>query len=318
MPRARFRGSDRVRGPTHSPYAKRMSRTPVFGREVRSILTRTGGFLQGFTHTLQPYVGCEFSCSYCYVREMPVQKLNPYGLPWSGWISPKQNAPRLLERVAQRGRLETARIFCSSSTDPYTPLERSLELTRACLEVMVAYPPEVLVLQTRSPLVLRDRDLIAQIPSAVASITIPTDDEKLRRSFEPNSPSIQKRIDALSALRAAGIRTQAAVSPLLPCDPKRLAERLEAVADRVVLDDFFRGDGAGGRRSQAAIAQLRDLGFPEWARPGYADAAVEIFRARFGPDRVGISAAGFNDTAWLRTAETRVADSALRDGRSLS
>ncbi|NRA01757.1 MAG: radical SAM protein [Myxococcales bacterium] len=291
-----------------------MSRTRVFPREARSILTRTGGFLHGFTHTLQPYVGCEFSCSYCYVREMPVQKLNPYRLPWSDWISPKRNAVELLERAAERGKLDRARIFCSSSTDPYTPLERSLELTRGCLAVMGSHPPEALVLQTRSPLVTRDRELIARIPSVVVSVTIPTDDESVRRHFEPNSPSLAKRIETLAILRAAGIRTQAAVSPLLPCDPERLAEQLDAVADRVVIDDFFRGDGAGGRRSRAAIRQLRELGFERWSRPGYADAAVEIFRSRLGPGRVGISEQGFNDTGWLRQGPVRAEDASVREG----
>ncbi len=284
---------------TDPPYASAMSQIRIFPRDARSILTRTGGFLYGFTHTLQPYVGCEFSCRYCYVREMPVQKLNPYGLAWSEWISPKRNAVSLLERGARRGKLEDARIFCSSSTDPYTPLERKLELTRGCLAVMCSHPPDVLVLQTRSPLVTRDRDLLARLPRVVVSVTVPTDDERVRRHLEPNSPSLARRIETLASLRAAGIRTQAAVSPLLPCEPEQLAAKLEPVADRVVIDDFFRGDGAGGSRSRAAIAQLRQLGFERWSRPGYADSAIEIFRTVFGPNRVGISAEGFNDLGWL-------------------
>ena len=125
-------------------------------RRARSILTRTGGYLSGFTHSLQPYTGCEFSCLYCYVREMAVQRTNPWGLPWSAWIAPKTNAPELLARAAARGVLEEARIFCSSSTDPYTPLERRLGLTRGCLEVLRRHPPRALVVQTRSLLVLRD------------------------------------------------------------------------------------------------------------------------------------------------------------------
>ncbi len=266
---------------------------------MRQILTRTGGFLSGFTHSLQPYTGCEFSCVYCYVREMAVQKANPYGLPWSRWIAPKTNAPQLLRRVARRGRLGEARIFCSSSTDPYTPQERRLRLTRGCLEVMVEHPPAALVLQTRSPLVLRDAVLLARLPRVVASVTVTTDDEAVRRLLEPNSPSIERRIDTLRRLRAAGVRTQAAVAPLLPGDPTQLARRLADAVDRVVVDDFFRGDGAGGRRSGAALALLRQRGFGAWAEPGYAAEAAARFRRELGTERVVESEAGFNDLAWL-------------------
>jgi DNA repair photolyase len=172
-------------------------------------------------------------------------------------------------------------------------LERRLALTRGCLAVMAERPPAFLVLQTRSPLVVRDADLLARIAGALASVTVATDDEGVRRLLEPNAPGTGLRIEALARLRAAGVRTQAAVSPLLPCDPERLARRLEPVADRVVVDDFFRGDGAGGRRSRAALERLRAAGFGAWAEPGYADAAIEAFRRVFGAERVGVSAEGF-------------------------
>lgn len=276
-----------------------MSRRAVFPREARSILTRTGGYLSAYTHTLQPYGGCEFSCCYCYVREMAVQRTNPYGLPWSRWIAPKTNAVELLAGDARRGRLDAARIFCSSSTDPYTPLERTLRLTRGCLEVMSARPPAALVVQTRSPLVARDLDLLAGIPRCAVNVTVCTDDERVRRLLEPNAPGLGPRLDALRRLRAAGIRTQATVSPLLPGDPVRLAGLLDPLCDRVIVDDFFAGDGAGGRRSAAAVERLRELGYAEWARPGYARDAIAVMRRILGTERVLYSRAGFNALDWL-------------------
>jgi DNA repair photolyase len=278
-----------------------VSRAVILPREARSILTPTGGYLAGFSHSLQPYAGCEFACVYCYVREMAVQRASPHGLPWSRWIAPKLNAPLLLAEVARRGKLAAARIFCSSATDPYTPLERRLELTRGCLEVMAETPPAALVLQTRSPLVVRDVDLLARIPTVVASMSITTDDEAVRRAFEPNAPSIGLRLRALARLRQAGVRTQATLSPLLPCDPDHLAELLDPVIDRVVVDDFFEGDGAGGRRSVAALALLRARGFEAWAEPGYARDALARLRSRLGAERVLWSQAGFGDLAWLAT-----------------
>ena len=165
-----------------------MARAGVFPRTVRQALTRTGGYLGGYTHSLQPYVGCEFSCRYCYVREMTVQRANPYRLPWSEWISPKTDIVERLRASGMRGTLAAARIFMSSSTDPYTPLERKLRLTRGLLEVMRDFPPEALVVQTRSPLVLRDVDLLSALPRVGVSITVTTDDERVRRAFEPDAP----------------------------------------------------------------------------------------------------------------------------------
>jgi DNA repair photolyase len=271
----------------------------VFPRAARSILTRTGGYLAGFTHTLQPYSGCQFSCRYCYVREMAVQRANPYRLAWARWIAPKTNAPGLLARAAERGALARARIFCSSATDPYVPLEAQLRLTRGCLEVMAAHPPAALVVQTRSPLVVRDAALLARIPRAGVSLTVSTADEAVRRRFEPDSPKVARRIATLAALRAAGIPVQAAIAPLLPGDPVRLAELLDPVVDRVVVDDFFRGDGAGGRRSGSALKALREQGLGAWAEPGYAAEATAALRRVLGPGRVVESQAGFNDTSWL-------------------
>ncbi len=276
-----------------------MSRARIFVREARSILTPTGGYLSGFSHTLQAYSGCEFSCRYCYVREMMPQRTSPERLPWSAWIAPKKNAPELLARVAERGGLDDARIFCSSVSDPYTPLERHMGLTRGCLEVMARRPPLALVVQTRSPFVARDADLLARIPRLVVSMTVATDDEAVRRALEPNAPSTALRLGALQRLQQAGVRTQAALAPLLPCDPERLARLLDPWVQRVVVDDFFRGDGAGGRRSRVALEQLRVLGHGDWAEPGYADAAVETLRRVLGAERVLVSQSGFNELDWV-------------------
>jgi len=277
-----------------------MARARIFPREPRQILTRTGGYLGAFTHTLQPYVGCQHSCVYCYVREMAVQRANPYRLRWSDWISPKTNAPELLARAARRPGFAEARIFCSSSTDPYTPLERRLRLTRGCLEVMVGSPPAALVVQTRSPLLLRDLDLLRRIPGLAVSFTVTTDDEEVRRVFEPDSPRFSRRLEVLAALRAAGIPVQAALAPLLPCDPERLARALAPVVDRVVVDDLFSGDGAGGRRSAAALDRLRDMGHEAWARPGQAQRALPALRRVLGAQRVGFSQTGFGDLGWIQ------------------
>ncbi len=272
-----------------------MSRAVVFPRTVRQALTRTGGYLAGYSHSLQPYVGCEFSCVYCYVRALPVQRANPYGRAWSEWISPKTNVAERLAAQGRRGTIAGARIFCASSTDPYVPLERKLGLTRACLDVFAAFAPERLVIQTRSPLVLRDVERLKRISHCGVSFTVPTNDDVVRRRFEPDSPAIGRRIETLRALREAGVPTQAAVAPVLPGDARALAERLEPVVDRVVVDDLVSGDGAHGARSHEIRARLRADGDGFWAESGAAAEVAITFRSVFGDERVGLSEAGFND-----------------------
>src|SRR4029450_6622198 len=119
---------------------------------------------------------------------------------------PKPTAPGLLRAPAARGALARARIFCSSTTDPYVGLERRLELTRRCLHVLSEHPPEALVVQTRSPLGRRAAALLARIPSVLASVTATTADEAVRRLLEPDSPPLGVRVAALRGPRAGGGR----------------------------------------------------------------------------------------------------------------
>ena len=104
----------------------------------------------------------------------------------------------------------------------------------------------------------------------------------------------------LTEKKEAGVRTQVAVSPLLPGDAGELARALEPVADRVVVDDFFEGDGASGHRSKAALAKLRALGYADYCEPGYARDTLATLRSALGAERVVYGKAGFNDTRWLR------------------
>lgn len=140
----------------------------------------------------------------------------------------------------------------SSATDPYQGCERRLRITRRALEAFERRPPRRLLIQTRSPLIERDTDLIAQLGDrAIASITLETDDDGVRRAITPTSPAVARRMTTMRRLRAAGIFTQMAIAPMLPNDPQRFASLAAEVADRVIVDTYFDGDGAGGRRSRA-------------------------------------------------------------------
>ena len=270
---------------------------------AKTILNPTGGFLASYTHSLNAYQGCAFgkgSCPYCYVRAMPIQKFA--GAPWGEWIKAKTNAPELLAReleaARRKGNFGALRIFMSTATDPYQGVEAHLKITRRLLEVFAAAGDfGLLVVQTRSPLVERDLDLFTQLGTRVAlSLTIETNRDEVRRQITPTSPSIERRLLTLERLTKAGVRTQAAISPVLPCDAEPFADLIAQRASRAVVDTLTDGDGAGGRRStELGMPELlRQLGYSDWMRADAHLPLLEALRARMGEERVSFSQQGFN------------------------
>ena len=279
-----------------------MSRKQL-SRHATRALTPTGGFLRGFAFTLNPYIGCAFGaaggCPFCYVRALPVA--HAVAGPWGDWVIAKTNLPELLEKelrkLASAGKLRDATIFMSSATDPYQGIERTTQLTRRALELIVRFRPRRILLQTRSQLIERDRELLRELgPSVIASITIETDDETVRRAVTPTSAAIARRFTTVQRLRAAGIFTQIAIAPMMPNHAERFAAMVAAATDRVIVDTYFAGDGAQGRRSRAlGIGELyRKLGYEGWFAPGAESALLAALRARLGNDRVLFSGEGFN------------------------
>lgn len=270
---------------------------------VSRALTPTGGFLRGFAFSLNPYVGCAFGdnggCPFCYVRALPVAHAVEGG--WGTWVVAKINLPDLLGRelelLARAGKLERAAVFMSSATDPYQGIERRLGITRGALAALANRPPRRILLQTRSPLIERDIDLLRNLGShLIASITVETDDEEVRRAFTPTSSSIARRLGCARRLREGGIFTQLAIAPMLPNNPAHFAEVADGAADRVVIDTYFDGDGSGGRRSRSlGMAELYErLGHREWFRPGAEQELLAAMHSRLGRARVLFSRDGFN------------------------
>jgi DNA repair photolyase len=228
--------------------------------EAKRILTKQKrGFLtEGtypYTHTLSWAVGCGFGgiyCGkYCYAQTMPNWYYNrAEGEAWGDAVILKINAPDLLAAELAKARSRSSmRIFMSSVTDPYQPVERKHRLTRQCLDVFARYDDlDLLVIQTRSPLVMDDLDRIAALPYAVISMTIETDRGDL--PYGPNRNMIDRRFDAIRAAVAAGISTQITVSPCLPYSPDFLDRLVSSGANRVVVDTFVEGDGSNGQRTE--------------------------------------------------------------------
>jgi DNA repair photolyase len=212
---------------------------------ARSIFSPATGFIRrgGFDWSCNPYVGCTFGCVYCYAVFLP-QNRRPRE-QWGRWLQAKANAVALAARQAHN--VAEKAVYLSSVTDPYLPAERGLKLTRGILEAMLPYQPRLLV-QTRGPLVTRDLDILQQFSAVRVNLSIPTDSEAVRQTFEPKAPPLERRWQALAETRSAGISVGICLTPLLPlADPEALARRVaEFRPDVVVTQDFHDSGGAFG------------------------------------------------------------------------
>ena len=194
--------------------------------KAKSILSKS----QIYDYALNPYVGCQHACVYCYAKFM--KRFTGHSERWGEFVDVKINAPELLAYELKKKRV--GRIWISGVCDPYQPLERKYKLTKKCLDILVenGWPFTV---QTKSDLVLRDIDMLKRSKDAEVGFTITTADEKIRRIFEPGAPLLKKRIEALSNLHSEGIKTFAMIAPILPGD-EGLVSVLKGKVEYVILD----------------------------------------------------------------------------------
>jgi DNA repair photolyase len=274
--------------------------------ENKSILTPTSGFLAtGYTHTLNPYVGCAFAgalCgTFCYAQHQHwITRGRPWGL-YGAKHDIRQAFRRDYDRIKRpkKGELRPLRVYMASSTDPYIPQEQRLGLTRAILEEMQSSPPDVLVIQTHNTLVNRDFDLIQPLSQRCevwVSITVETDMDPVP-GFPPHASRPAKRLETLTRFREAGVPTQATLSPLMPlADSDGFAHALDTACDRVVIDHYLLGDGSHGTRTRRTnfLALLGQAGFSEWARIEKLWEVRDLLASVLGVGRVLVSAEGFN------------------------
>ncbi|HEY3175344.1 MAG TPA: hypothetical protein VGK94_06225 [Candidatus Polarisedimenticolia bacterium] len=287
----------------------------VTERTCRSIVNPTGGFLAGFTHTINPYHGCAFGRTLCGIPDYAPEIVRAHGekREWGGYLDVKINAPRAYDADHDRiraGSKPSLRIYMSSVTDPYVPQERSYRVTRGILERMRLRPPDLLVLQTHTPNPLWDIDLIEDLsrrfPLAV-QVSVETDREKMGPPFPPHAYPVAERLSALARMKARGIETVAAVSPLWPIDDvEGFAHRLDEACAFVVVDHYLVGDGSrDGSRTRRRLALagrsfpdlLMEAGFEPWTRIEALDRVVAVFRRVLGAARVGVSSEGYHQAA---------------------
>jgi DNA repair photolyase len=219
--------------------------TELLYKKPKSLLNKGTGLLSDYSHSLNPYVGCSFGCSYCYVRQMPVAAFRKE--EWGTWVDIKVEAGEILRKEIRKAKSKgKVTIFMSSSTDPYQPIEHKEKVTRSMLEVMLEEQP------------------------------------------------IGGRLEALRQLANAGVPTQATIAPLLPSS-EAFPDKLRPLVNRVCLDDYFMGDGSGGRRTRTlGISALYEkLGLEQWYDSSAYRMVYDRLRRVFSEDEIRISQAGF-------------------------
>lgn len=197
-------------------------------REIRSKSILSASKI--YPYVINPYVGCQHGCSYCYARYM--KKFTGHKEMWGTFVDVKINAPELLRREIVRKKKAT--VWISGVCDPYQPLEAHYKVTRQCVQILVRNDWPVVV-QTRSPLVLRDIDLFMEARTIEVGLSVTAADDTIRKLFEPHAPPIPDRISALAELHRAGIRTYAMIAPLLP-GAENLVKMLAGSVDYLLVD----------------------------------------------------------------------------------
>jgi len=184
----------------------------------QTILSRNDSPDVGFDLSINPYRGCEHGCIYCYAR--PTHEYLGYsaGLEFESRILVKHRAPELLRAALSKPGYVPQTIVISGVTDCYQPIERKLQLTRRCLEVLAEFRNPVAII-TKNRLVTRDIDVLrelAQHDAAAVCVSLTTLDLALNRALEPRTSSPAQRLQAIRELSAAGIPVRAMIAPVIP------------------------------------------------------------------------------------------------------
>ena len=242
---------------------------------TRSIISRNDSPDIAFEQSVNPYRGCEHGCIYCFARPSHAYLGFSAGLDFETKIVFKPEAPRLLEKELSRASYKPNVIVLGSNTDPYQPVERTLALTRAVLEVLERFRNPVSII-TKSAGVLRDADILSRMAArnlAKVYISVTTLDSVLARAMEPRAASPARRLAAITELSALGIPAGVMASPMIPgVNDAELESILEAAAK------------AGAHSAHTTLVRLpHELAplFTDWLEkhlPGRASHVLSLIR----------------------------------------
>ncbi len=212
--------------------------------KARTAINRTK--IPGVDWVVNPYMGCEHACVYCYARYICKWRKER----WGEFVDVRTNVPELVRREALG---KSGRIIISTVSDAYQPVESRYLLTRRILENLQTNFH--LILLTKSPLILRDMDLFPRFRSAELGLTITTLDSEAAGVFEPHAPAPKARLRALEKLHDEGFSTYAFIGPVLPgiTELEELVQEIAPITDKILFEDLNMGPAR--REIMAAVSQ---------------------------------------------------------------
>lgn len=233
----------------------------------------TKSTFSGYDACINTYVGCEFGCSYCYVRFF----VKDDERPWGEFVRVRAHLAEQLPKELSKGYMKIAdgrqpalddagnvlkdeknkpitkpkyvtlpisetRLVIGTITDPYQPKETKYRLTRTALEILTreGVPQFNKVgIFTRSPLVLQDLELIKKLPRARVHFTITPFPHEIMRAIEPYSSVTERRWDTIKKLKDAGVRVHVNVSPVMPGMSEGMIEEFAERLAKLQVDEYF-------------------------------------------------------------------------------
>ncbi len=208
--------------------------TTVTAEAARSIISRNQSPDIPFSQSINPYRGCEHGCIYCYARPSHAYlNLSP-GLDFETKLFYKEHAAELLEKELRKPGYSCQPIALGANTDPYQPIERTLEITRSLLTVLQRFRQPVIII-TKGTLITRDLAILADMATqglARVMVSVTTLDDGLKRILEPRTPNGRSRLRVIQQLAAACIPVGVLTAPIIPMvNDAELERMLELAAE---------------------------------------------------------------------------------------
>lgn len=249
---------------------KPSSKTQLIRDHTKTIIAYNKSEDIGFDAGVNPYRGCEHGCIYCYAR--PYHEYLGYsaGLDFESKIVVKYDAAELLRKELSAPKWKPQIIAMSGITDVYQPIERKLEITRQCLQVLAEFRNPVAII-TKNHLVTRDIDILQELNRyncVSVTLSVTTLDNELTNVMEPRTSRPARRLQAIEKLAQAGIPVSVNVAPIIPgLTDHECPAILKAAAD------------AGAISAGYTIVRLpyavKDL-FADWLKQHYPDRSNKV------------------------------------------
>ena len=230
-----------------------------------SILSKNDSPDIGFTYSINPYRGCEHGCIYCYARPSHEYLGFSSGLDFETKIMVKLKAPELLAAEFSKPSWQPQTVVFSGNTDCYQPAERTLKITRRCLEIFLRFRNPVSLI-TKNALVQRDVDILKELAATnllFVIITVTTLRQDLARKLEPRASAPRKRMETVEILAANGIPVGVNVAPIIP-------GLTESEIPEILRQASESGARHAGQTTVRLSYALKDL-FLEWLKREYPE-----------------------------------------------